>query len=613
MQPLSPTDWPQIALPGSRVFIGSGAACPHALVASLLAAQKTLADIELAHISTFGPTPWIEKAHRSTFKANAFFLGPGIREAVNAGHADYTPCFLSELPSLFLEGVIPLRAALVMVSPPDPQGYCSLGVSVDVVHAACRAAQVVVAQINPRLPRTFGQSFLHVSEIDYALEAAAELPEWHPNAEQEVSITIGEYLAQLVEDGATLQIGIGNVPDQAIRALKGHRHLGVHTEMFSDGVRELIEAGAIDNSAKQSNRGHTVTSFCVGSRKLYDFVNENPHIVFRPTEYTNNISEIARNNKVVAINTAMEVDLTGQVAASVGGQFYSGIGGLMDFTRGAVLSPQGLPIIALPSTALDGTRSRIVPFLDHGAGLVGSRADIHFVVTEYGIATLRGRTVRERALELIQVAHPDYREQLLQGARERKLIAPYEKLVPRPVKAIGGISFERIRIADNDYILRPLHPSDERHLQEFFYSHSPDTIHQRYGYSIQRMSRERASELVGVDQQKNLALGIFERRGPRQRLRAVGRYFLDDDAPAAEVAFVVDESMRRQGLGNLLLTRMMEIAQRRELQYLWALVSADNLPMLRLFEKRGGKRTSMPSDNTAYIKIPLLDKNEVQY
>jgi len=571
----------------------------------MLGAQSRLADIELVHTRTHGPTPWIDPKHRDTFRANAFFMGPSIRDAVNDGLADYSPCFLSELPSLFLEGVIPLRAALIMTSPPDARGYCSLGVSVDVVHAACRAAQVVVAQINPRLPRTFGESFLHVSEIDYALEAEAEIPEWTPQGETDVAAKIGEYLAQLIEDESTIQVGIGDVPDQAIRALKGHKRLGVHTEMFSDGVRELIEAGAVDNSAKTANRGRTVASYCVGSRALYDFVHENPHINFRPAEYTNNIAQIARNRKMVAVNSAMQVDLTGQVAGSVGGQFYRGVGGLMDFTRGAVLSEGGLPIIALPSTAKDGQTSRIVPFFTEGAGLVGSRADIHFVVTEHGIATLRGRNVRERALELIQVAHPEHREDLLRAARERKLIPAYEKLAPRPVKAIGGIEFERIRIRDNDYVLRPLHPSDERHLQEFFYSHTSETIQKRYGYSVQRMSRERASELVGVDQEKDLALGVFERRGPRQRLRAVGRYYLDEDEQSAEVAFVVDESMRRHGLGSLLLLRMADIAKRRQLASLWAYVAADNLPMLRLFEKFGSRREGFTSDNMAMIRIPL--------
>lgn len=610
MKPLTPSDWPQIAPPGSRVFLGSGAACPHALVDSLLAAKNKLADIELAHIRTFGPTPWLESKASAVFKANAFFLGPGVREAVNEGLADYTPCFLSELPSLFREGVVPLRAALVMVSPPDAQGYCSLGVSVDVVLAACRAANVVVAQINPRMPRTFGETFLHVSEIDYMLEAEAELPEWAPNAEADVAAKIGEYLAQLIEDGSTLQVGLGDLPDQAIRALKGHRRLGIHTEMFSDGVRELIEAGAVDNSEKQLNRGHTVVSYVVGSRRLYDFVHENPHITFRPTEYTNNIAQIAKNHKVVAINSAMEVDLTGQVAGSVNGQFYRGIGGMMDFMRGAVLSPDGLPIIALPSTAMNGAKSRIAPMLSPGAGMVGSRADVHFVVTEHGIATLRGRNVRERALELIQIAHPDFREELLRSARERKLITAYEKLVPRPVKEIGGIEFERIRIGDNDYVLRPLHPSDERHLQEFFYSHTAETIQKRYGYSVQRMSRERASELVGVNQEENLALGVFERRGPRQRLRAVGRYYLDEDEKSAEVAFVVDESMRRKGLGSILFRRIADVARRRGLEHLWALVAADNLPMLRLFEKYGGRRQGVTTDNMAHIKIPLNGSGE---
>ncbi len=403
-------------------------------------------------------------------------------------------------------------------------------------------------------------------------------------------VVIANYVAQLIEDGSTLQLGVGNIPDQVCRALSGHQHLGVHTEMFSDGVMHLMQSGVIDNSRKTDHRGHTVSSFCIGSRELYRFVDGNPHIHFLPTELTNNITNIARNSQMVAINSAVEVDLTGQVAAdSIRGRFYSGIGGMVDFMRGAALSKGGLPIIALPSTAEDGKTSRIVARLSPGAGVVGSRADVHFVITEFGIATLRGRSIRERTLELIQVAHPKFRDELLHFAREQCFVPAYQKLVPRPTREIGGVEFERVRLANEEFVLRPLHPSDERRLQEFFYSHTPETVQKRYGYNITSMTRERAHELVSVNQDKDLALGIFEIKGPRQRIHAVGRYYLDQNEESAEIAFVVRETKRRHGMGGLLLGRMIEIARKRGLSQLWAFVSRSNDPMLRLFYKHGGK------------------------
>ncbi|MGE9294401.1 MAG: GNAT family N-acetyltransferase [Puniceicoccales bacterium] len=589
MKPLDLREWPKLVRPGSRVFIGSTAACPHALVESMLACRERLRDVELVHIFVLGGSPWADEKYRDTFKVNCFFLSTGTRESVNAGWSDYTPSFLSDVPALFKEAILPLDVALIQVSPPDEMGFCSLGVSVDVVAAAVQSARCVIAQVNPRMPRTLGESFLHVDEIDYCLEAEAELPEWHPSPGAGEASIIADYVAQLIEDGSTLQLGVGNIPDQVCRALSGHKHLGVHTEMFSDGVMRLMQSGVIDNSRKTYNRGRTVSSFCIGSRELYDFVDGNPHIHFLPTELTNNITNIARNARMVAINSAVEVDLTGQVAAdSIRGRFYSGIGGMVDFMRGAALSEGGLPIIALPSTAEDGMTSRIVPLLSPGAGVVGSRADVHFVITEYGIATLRGRSIRERALELIQIAHPKFRDDLLRFAREQCYVPPYQKLVPRPTREIGGVEFERLKLADEEYVLRPLHPSDERRLQEFFYSHTPETVQKRYGYNITSMTRERAHELVSVDQEKDLALGIFAVKGPRQRIHAVGRYYLDPDGESAEIAFVVGETKRRLGMGGVLLRRMIEIATKRGLNRLWAFVTRGNDPMIRLFYKHGG-------------------------
>jgi acyl-CoA hydrolase/RimJ/RimL family protein N-acetyltransferase len=612
MKPLDVRAWPTLVRPGSRVFIGSTAACPHALVASLLECRAQLKDVELVHIFVLGGAPWADDKYRDTFKVNCFFLSTGTRESVNAGWSDYTPSFLSDVPALFREAILPLDVALIQVSPPDAMGFCSLGVSVDVVPAAVQSARCVIAQVNPKMPRTLGESFLHVDEIDYYLEAEAELPEWHPAPGAGEALTIANYVAQLIEDGSTLQLGVGNIPDQVCRALCGHKHLGVHTEMFSDGVMHLMRAGVIDNSLKTYNRGRTVSSFCIGSRELYDFVDGNPHIHFLPTELTNNITNIARNARMVAINSAVEVDLTGQVAAdSIRGRFYSGIGGMVDFMRGAALSEGGLPIIALPSTAEDGKTSRIVPRLSPGAGVVGSRADVHFVITEYGIATLRGRSIRERTLELIQVAHPRFRDELLRFAREQCYVPPYQKLVPRPTREIGGVEFERITLANEEFVLRPLHPSDERRLQEFFYSHTPETVQKRYGYNITSMTRERAHELVSVNQDKDLALGIFEVKGPRQRIHAVGRYYLDPDGESAEIAFVVRETKRRHGMGGLLLKRMLEIARKRGLGQLWAFVARSNEPMIRLFYKHGGRGASAQDHEELRVIFDLKEEPAV--
>lgn len=606
---LKPQNWSKIAPPGGRLFLGSGAACPHALIREMLANQKRLRDIELVHITTLGPTPWVEPEARAVFRTNSFFLSGGVREAVNAGEADYTPCFLSEVPALFRKGVMPLDAALIMVSPPDARGLCTLGVSVDVIVAAIKAARTIVAQINPCMPRTHGKSELSIEQIDYCYEAEEALPEWLPRGDAATADKVAAYVAQLVDDGATLQLGIGNVPDRICRALRNHKHLGLHTELMGDGVRELMECGALDNSRKPINTGLSVASFCRGSRALYDFVDDNYQLSFRPTDYTNNIAVIAQHPNMVAINSAVEVDVTGQAAAdTVEGKFYSGIGGLIDFTRGAAMSEGGLPILALPSTAKDGSVSRIVSDLSPGAGVVCSRADVHFVVTEYGIATLRGRSIRERVLELVQVAHPKFREALLRQARERKLIAAYETLVPHPVRAIEGVEIERLELGGKPFVLRPLHPSDERRLQEFFYSHDADTIQRRYGYEVASMTGSRAHELTGVDQERDLALGIFEVQGALQRIHAVGRYFLDPDGQSAECAFVVGERKRRIGMGRVLFERMIALARKRGLARLWAVVSSTNEPMLKLFEEYGSSIKRINDDPNSCEVTLLLDK-----
>ncbi len=403
---------------GQRVYLQGGCAVPHATLAALVERGKSLRDVEIVHLHTEGPAVYVRPEMAGHFRHNALFIGPNAREAVNAGRADFTPVFLSEIPALFENGVLPLDVALIQVSPPDRNGFCSLGISVDCAKPAAEAARIVIAQVNPRMPRTHGDSFLHVEHINYLVPFEEELSEVVPAPADEVAHQIGGHVAGLIEDGSTLQMGIGAIPNGVLAALTGHRHLGVHTEMFSDGLLDLIEKGVVDNEAKSYHKGKTVTSFVMGTRRLYDFVHDNPMIEMHPVSFTNDPDIIARNDQMVAINSAIEVDLTGQVCAdSIGHQLYSGIGGQIDFVRGAARSRGGKAIIALPATAQGGATSRIVAELKPGAGVVTTRGDVHYVVTEYGIAYLHGKTIRQRAEALIAVAHPGFREGLRAAGR----------------------------------------------------------------------------------------------------------------------------------------------------------------------------------------------------
>ncbi len=411
---------------GERIFIGSNAAEPQTLVNALTESADHVDHAEIVHIMTMGTAPYSDAKFEKRFRHNAFFIGANVREAVNACRADYTPIFLSEIPALFRNGQLTLDHALVMVSPPDAHGYCSLGVSVDVVKAAVESARHIIAEVNVRMPRTLGDSFLHVSRIDSFVHSDSPLLELPSQPQTDAARRIGRNVADLIEDGATLQMGIGGIPDAVLECLMTKQDLGIHTEMFSDGVMKLVEAGVVTGRRKSLRFGKIVTSFCMGARALYDFVDNNPSIEFLPTEYVNDPFIISRNDNMVAINGAIEVDLTGQVCSdSVGERFYSGIGGQVDFMRGAARSKGGKPVMVLPSTAnlRDGsTLSRIVATLKPGAGVVTSRGDVHYVVTEWGTAYLHGKCIRERALALIRIAHPDFRGELMAAARARNLV-----------------------------------------------------------------------------------------------------------------------------------------------------------------------------------------------
>ncbi|MGB1238326.1 MAG: GNAT family N-acetyltransferase [Pseudomonadales bacterium] len=586
-------EWSSLLHSGARVFIGSNAAVPQLLIENLMQNRQGLSDLELIHIFTLNHAPWAAPNWRDLFTVNSLFLGPGAREAVEAGYADYTPCSLSEIPALFKEEVIALDAAIIMVSPPDKLGFCSLGVSVDVVASAVRSAKTVIAQINPQMPRTSGHSFIHLSDIDCAVELSSELPEFEAPPLTRVREQIGQYVSLLVEDGDTLQLGMSNISDAVLRYLHDHKNLGLHTEVMTDTVIELIEKGVINNRKKSFHKGKSITAFCMGSRRLYDFVDNNPHVEFYPAEHVNSPAIIARNDCMVAINSAIEVDLTGQVVSdSIGYQLYSGIGGQVDFIRGAAMSRGGKPIIALPSTAKNDSVSRIVPFITEGGGVVTSRGDVHYVVTEYGIASLRGKSIRERALELIKIAHPKFRDELLAKARAQMQVPEYQKQAPGYVPEFGEISDKVITLAEESFIFRPLVPSDERRLQRFFYSHKKETLLMRYNYRPTRMSRETSSTLVGVDQSVDVALCITSERNGDEKIHAVGRYYYIGADNSAEVAFVVREAQQGKGMAKLLLRWLIKIAKARQLSVLRAYTRTDNKPMQAIFTAFGFAKIS---------------------
>ena len=404
---------------GDRVFIHSVAAAPQALIAAMTAEAAALRDVEIVHLHTEGAAPYALPELAQMFHPNALFVGENVREAVNAGRGDYVPVFLSEVPQLFRRGILPIDVALIQVSPPDRHGFCSLGVSVDVTAAATETARRVVAQINPRMPRTYGDGLIHVSRLHAAILAEAPIPERARRPPGAVERAIAAHCAGLVEDGATLQMGIGMIPDAVLAALTNHRGLGVHTEMFSDGVVDLVERGVITGEHKVVEPGRIVAGFVHGTQRLYDFIHENPLVHLHDVSYVNDTDVIRKNPKVTAINSAIEVDLTGQVCAdSIGARQHSGVGGQMDFIRGAALSAGGKPIIALPSQTSRG-ESRIVALLRPGASVTTTRAHVHYVVTEYGVANLYGKNLRQRARALIDIAHPHHRAALDEAAHSR--------------------------------------------------------------------------------------------------------------------------------------------------------------------------------------------------
>ena len=604
--------------PGDRIFIGTGCGEPQYLVKSLLNFvddhPKAFLDAELMNIVTLGVAPYTDEKFRNNFRLNSFFIGESTRNAINEATADYTPIFLSNLPDLIRSDRLPLDAALIQTTLPDRDGNMNLGISVDIVRAAVEKAGLVIAQPNSYMPCVAGDGWICMDDVDYLVPCDEPLLEYIEDVPGEIAQKIGKYVARIVEDGSTIQVGYGSIPNAIVSSLSGKKHLGVHTELLSDGIAELLQKGVVDNSQKSINPGKTIATFCMGRSQTYDFLRGNRSIEFRTVDYTNNPLIIAQNRKMIAINSALEVDLTGQATAeSLGHNFYSGIGGQADFMRGAVLSPGGKTILALPSTAHGygpdlmqnagcgcagaapiggnapgGNVSRIVPFLREGAGVTLTRGDIHYVVTEYGIAYLHGKSIRERAMDLIAIAHPDFRQWLIDEAKRLHLIYPDQAFIPgKEGEYPEDLETWMNTKTGQPILLRPVKISDEPLLKDFFYSLSDESMYQRFISARKDFPHQLLQKFVAVDYFQKMMLVAVKEEDDKELICGLGQYDINSDIFTAEVALVVRDDCQNKGIGAELLSHLAYLAKKRGILGFTAEVLAGNDPVFRLFKKMG--------------------------
>ncbi len=576
---------------GDRVFIGSACGEPQELVRAMVAYGDHLADTEIVHVLTLGVAPYAQAKYAQHFRANAFFIGNNMRDAVNDARADYTPVFLSQVPALIRSRRFEIDVALVCVSPPDNYGNCSLGVSVDITKAAVESAKLVIAQVNHHMPRTHGDCYLNVRNIGCLVEHDEPLLEWPVGGEpDDTTRSIAAHLARLIPDGATLQLGIGRIPDAVLSSLTEKNDLGIHTEMFSDGVLKLAKQGVITGKYKTVNPGKIIGSFAAGSRELFEYLNDNPTIEMHPSDYTNSPVVISSHDNMVAINSAIEVDLTGQVVAdSLGQLLYSGIGGHADFIRGAALAKNGKPIIAMPSTAdtPDGVKSRIVATVQEGAGVITTRGDTHYIVTEYGVAYLHGKTMRERAMSLISIAHPDYRAELLHAAKRRRIVYP-NQIMP-PAQAPYPAQYEETittKLGEKIFV-RPIRPDDEPMMRDMFYNFSEQTKYLRYHAALKSMPHNKMQVFCTIDYETEMAIVGLSGQPGHEEVVGVARYMTDAEGQTAEVAFTVQDAWQRRGLGTYFFSRLVTIGKERGIKKFYAYVLVENSGMLKIFHRSG--------------------------
>ena len=597
--------------PGNTIFIGTGCGQPQHLIDALIQNAGHIPDAHIVRLLTMGAAPDVDKKLREKFKMNSFFIADNRRGVMERTIGDYTPIFMSEIPRQFETGRIPIDVALITVTPPDVNGLCSLGVSVDIVKSAAANARYVIAQVNSCMPRTFGDCFIHVDSIDMLVPHDGQIFEIPVPGPDKTLCRISQSIARLIDDGSTIECGIGLIPQALAESLRNKKDLGIHTEMFSDWIMDLIECGAITCAKKSINRGKIVASLCMGSQRLYNYIDNNPFFEFYPTGYVNDPYIIGQHEKMVAIHVGLEIDLTGQVCAdSSGYQFYHDIGGQVDFIRGAARSRGGKAIIAMPSTAKAGQISRIVPALTEGAGIVTTRGDIHYVVTEYGTAYLHGKNIRKRCLDLINIAHPKFRNQLIRAAKAKKYI--YEdqielawEQVPYPVE----LEHYDTLYNGTQIFFRPVRPTDEPALSKMLYSLGKKSIKTRYMTHTMTFEHKDVQQLTNIDYRQDISIVGTIPGISGEKIVALAQYFLDPKTRAAEVAFIVQDEWQQKGMGTFLLDYITKIAEQRGVKCFYAKVLPINKPMLAVFCNSGYK-VSTEFDGEVYCITYDLNTQE---
>ncbi len=575
---------------GNRVYIGSGCSEPQHLVRALVGLLEARQDLEVVQHLSLGALPQEWGMYAGKCRLKTFFVGPRTRRAVNQGLADYIPIPSSSIPRLFREeNTWALDVCLIQVSPPDEHGFCSLGVGVDLNKPAALSAKVLVAQVNGRMPRVLGDSFLHVAQIHHFVEYDEPLLEIVHRERSAVAERIAKYVSQLVEDGSTLQVGFGRVSNSVLRYLEDKKDLGIHTEVITDAHLYLVRKGVITGRNKKVHPGKIVASSVMGSRELYDFVHNNPEVELYPIEYVNDRRLISANEQIVALNSALEIDLSGQICAdSIGHKVYSGIGGYVDFVHGVATAARGKSIVVLPSTSPDGRKSRIVTHLTQGAGVVSSRSVVRYVVTEFGIAYLHGKTIRERALALINIAHPKFREGLLAEAKALRYVYQ-DQILPPIFEPLYPGQWEVTQVFGNDQeiLFRPIKPTDERAVQEFFYTLPDQDIYYRFLSAMKVFPHRNTQAMCNIDYEHEMAIvGVTGEVG-NETIIALGRYILDLKTNMAEVDFAVRAEWQRYGIGTFLVHYLCEIAKSKGISGFTAYVLGANRRMLSVFHRVG--------------------------
>ncbi len=573
---------------GSRVFIGTGCGEPQKLIRAMVE-NPSIQDIIVYQMLSSTLSEYVDDGRfTSRFAIKLFFISPRMRKFAFEGKIDYIPIYLSQIPKVFRDNEIGLDVALIQVSPPEPHGYCSLGISVDITLSGTKNAGMVIAQVNPNMPRTWGDSLIHIDEIDYLVPWEEPLVESLPETKNpQVIERIGHYVNQLVDDGATLQIGFGHLPDAIMPYLADKKNLGIHTQVITDGLLPLLKNKAVTNKEKNYLTDRAVTSLCMGSKALYEFVHDNPMFYFRSSEFVNDPNVIARNDRFISISSALEVDLTGQICTdSKGYLFYSGIGDQVDFIRGSAMSKGGFSIVIIPSTAQNDEVSRIVPHLSEGAGVATTRGDIDIIVTEYGIAEIRRKSISQRVMELAQIAHPKFRNELIEQAKQRHYIFA-DQLPPtrQDLLFIDSYKYTLDLASGKSLEVRPLLPSDEFESRHFYYSLQEDSIYYRFFNKRKVFSRKMLQEQwAAVDYHRNMSLIALMQRGKRKQIVAIGSYG-EVNKDTAEVAFLVKDELHGQGIGSFLLSTLETIAKENHYTRFCATVLADNAKMLYTFKK----------------------------